>query len=1058
VRVILATLFLWLLLTSSGALAQSPNGSIRGIVLDPDAKSIPGAEVIVVNDATGVKYVTSTNGEGIYAVENLPPGPYRIQVSKFGFKGIIKPDLILNVQDALSLNFTLPIGASSVTVTVEGGAPMVDSTDATVSTVVDRQFAENLPMNGRSFQTLIYLTPGVVATPSSASDGGQFSVNGQRTASNYWMVDGVSANIGIGAAHTPGNGFGGTVGSVSALGGTNGLVSVDAMEEFRVQTSTFAPEFGRTPGGQISIVTRSGTNKFHGTLFEYLRNDLFDAANWFNGYTNNPPLKKAEERQNDFGGTVGGRIIKDRTFFFFSYEGLRLRLPQTALTGVPDSAARAAATAAMQPYFKAFPLPAGGDSPATGVAQFSASYSNPGSVDAYSLRLDHKLSAKWSLFGRYNYSPSSLVARGGSGVFDALSVLEPLSVATRTITAGATWAISPAMANDFRANYSYSEAKSYQYMDGFGGAVPLEALPLPNGFTTHNSLFEIQIFSLGLGQEISDGTSVTNQQRQINITDSVAWQRGAHTLKMGFDFRQLDPTSSPYTYLQSAGFSDVGASESGSILLGFVESRKIVPLRFRNLGVYAQDTWRATSRLTLTSGLRWDVDFAPTSRNGLGLPSLTGYKLNDLSGLGMAQAGTPPFHTPYGNIAPRVGAAYRLIQNPNRETVVRGGFGVFFDLLSAEVGNDIDSLDPPFGSNTRLSVTTFPYTAKQATPPGVLSQASITEFAGFSPNLKLPYTLQWNVSVEQSFGNAQTLTASYVGASGRRLLQNTVYSLPPTNPTISSGEFVDNTASSDYNALQLQFHRRLSAGLQALASYSWSHSIDDGSASSAGNPANLGVPGSSNQNRGSSSFDIRHSFSAGVTYSIPTLKGNPFVRAILGNWSTESFVLARSATPVDLQDPNFFEFNNGVEVNIRPDVVAGVPFYVYGSQYPGGKAINPGAFSDPPVDPHTGNPTRQGSLGRNALRGFGATEWDFAVHRDFPVRELLKLQFRAEMFNVLNHPNFGPPNSSLGSLNFGISTQMLGQSLSGDSLSGGLNPLYQLGGPRSVQFALKLFF
>ena len=202
---------------------------------------------------------------------------------------------------------------------------------AAVSTVVDRQFAENLPLNGRSFQTLIQLTPGVVLTTSSYASDGQFSVNGQRADSNYWMVDGVSANIGVSSSSAATDTLSGSLGGFSAQGGTNSLVSVDAMQEFRIQTSTFAPEFGRTPGGQISIVTRSGTNQFHGTAFDYFRNDVLDANNWFNGTSTTPPLPKAEERQNDFGGTFGGPIIKDRTFFFFSYEGLRLRLPQTAL-------------------------------------------------------------------------------------------------------------------------------------------------------------------------------------------------------------------------------------------------------------------------------------------------------------------------------------------------------------------------------------------------------------------------------------------------------------------------------------------------------------------------------------------------------------------------------------------------------------------------------------------------------------------------------------------------------------------------------------------------------
>src|SRR5712692_6423858 len=255
-------------------LAQSPNGVLNGLVVDPSNQVIVGADIVGVNDVTGVQYATKTNGEGIYVLPSLPPGPYRLQVSKVGFKTLIKPDITLNVQDALAINFTLPVGALSETVTVEGGAPLVNTESAAVSTVVDRQFAENLPMNGRSFQTLIELTPGVLPATSNDADGGQFNVNGQRASANYWMVDGVGANIGIAAFGVTGNGLSGSLASFSAMGGTNSLVSVDALQEFRIQTSTYAPEFGRAPGGQISIVTRSGTNQFHGTAFNYIRNDI----------------------------------------------------------------------------------------------------------------------------------------------------------------------------------------------------------------------------------------------------------------------------------------------------------------------------------------------------------------------------------------------------------------------------------------------------------------------------------------------------------------------------------------------------------------------------------------------------------------------------------------------------------------------------------------------------------------------------------------------------------------------------------------------------------------
>ena len=438
------------------ALAQSPNGAINGQILDSSNRIIPGADILAINSATGLKYSTKTNDLGIYVLTNLPPGPYRLQVGKVGFRTLVKPDVTLNVQDALSINFTLPVGATMEIVTVQGGAPLVDTDTAAVSTVVDRQFAENLPMNGRSFQALIQLTPGVVLTSTSNGlDSGQFSVNGQRASSNYWMVDGVSANAGS-SAFFGGNGTGGAAATFSVFGGTNSLVSVDAMQEFRIQTSTFAPEFGRAPGAQISIVTRSGTNRFHGTAFDYLRNDLFDANNWFNGYTNSPPLPKAEERQNDFGGTLGGLIVKDRTFFFFSYEGLRLRLPQTTLTGVPDAGARQAATPALQPFLNAFPLPNGPDNTSSGVATLNASYSNPASLDAYSLRLDHRIHDALALFARYDYSPSEISQRGLFGA--ALSTVSPSRITVQTATAGATWAISPNLANDFRFNYSRTNA------------------------------------------------------------------------------------------------------------------------------------------------------------------------------------------------------------------------------------------------------------------------------------------------------------------------------------------------------------------------------------------------------------------------------------------------------------------------------------------------------------------------------------------------------------------------------------------------------------------------
>ena len=361
--------------------------------------------------------------------------------------------------------------------------------------------------------------------------------------------------------------------------------------------------------------------------------------------------------------------------------------------------------------------------------------------------------------------------------------------------------------------------------------------------------------------------------------------------------------------------------------------------------------------------------------------------------------------------------------------------------------------------------------AAAAPPPITASSLPSARLYAFDPALKLPYTLEWNVAVEQSLGTQQSISGSYIGSTGRRLIQSALVTAP--NPNIGAAYLITNEGTSDYDALQVQFQRRLSRNLQALASYTWSHSIDTASAGSFfGNPANGLVPGiNPNANRGPSDFDIRNAFSAGLTYNVPAPRNRGFRGALLHDWSIQNFIVARSALPVDVSDANFLEFANGISADIRPDLVAGQPLYLHGSQCleapplgfgqlcPGGTGFNPSAFTNPPLDPTTGLPLRQGNVPRNFLRGFGAAQWDFAVHRDFPIHESLKVEVRLESFNVLNHPNFGPPANYFGQGGFGLSTQMLGQYLSGSNVGGGgLSALYQIGGPRSIQLALKLQF
>jgi hypothetical protein len=539
---------------------QSTSASINGRITDPSKALIAGAKVAVTGAATNARFQAMTDASGQYFLTNLPPGAYRIEIQKAGFKKLVKPDVILHVQDALDIDFEMTLGAASETVTVEGGAPLVNTESGAVSTLVDRRLVENLPLNGRSFQTLIALTPGVVVTATAFDDQGQFSVNGQRADANYFTVDGVSANFGVNGYFPMVQTASGSLPALSPGGGTNSLVSVDAMQEFRIQTSSFAPEFGRTPGAQISIVTRSGTNAFHGTLFEYFRNNVLDARDWFTNYNG---LPKPGERQNDFGGVLGGPVVRNRTFFFFSYEGQRLRQPATQQTVVPDAASRQQALAAMQPYLNAFPV-ANGPAAGPGAAQFNASYSNPSNLDATAIRVDHVLGARLTLFGRYNYSPSNLVLRGPlTGVGDVLSQTTSEFSSVHTGTLGLTESITPRISNEVRANYSNQSIRLTYRLDTFGGAVPLsDAALFPPGISSATGVFGFYIPGVG---DYNQGKSGMNEQRQVNFIDNLSVTKAGHQWKFGVDYRWLAPFNSPYSYRQFVQFTGMSAAPGGAL-------------------------------------------------------------------------------------------------------------------------------------------------------------------------------------------------------------------------------------------------------------------------------------------------------------------------------------------------------------------------------------------------------------------------------------------------------------------------------------------------------------
>jgi hypothetical protein len=1071
-RRIIFALFLILLsplVTSHKSLslnAQSTNAAIIGQITDAQGKNVPGADVEAVAILTNVKYDTKTNSDGIYSFPALPPTDYRLDVKKDGFKEINKVGITLHVQDTLEQNFKLDVGSvtESITVgaaegtsqgiTVYGEAENMNTTDATVSTTIDRNFAENLPLNGRSFQTLLLLTPGTAFTVGgNGSDGGTFSVNGQRANANNFTVDGVSANLGGNLLHGGLSAFNGANPDFTIGGTTQGMVSVDALEEFKIQTSTYAPEFGRQPGGQVSLLTRSGTNGFHGTASDYLRNTILDANNWFNDELGRP---KAVDKQNDFGGTVGGPILKDRTFFFFSYEGLRLLQPVANTQIVPSVSLRNSAATSFRPLMNYFPIPNGTDF-GNGTAQYFLDTSLPTDSDAYTVKVDQALGKRAHLFGRFSNTTSmdERILHFDPGTF--LST----KLRSRTGTVGADFAITPKLANELRLNYSVN-VSSYTYGPSHvgGGQLFDTSVLYPKPFVQGTDKAEWDLVLGGLDSEMAFGPQAKYSQRQIQLIDNLSNTIGRHQLRWGVDYRRLFPIDAG-----AGGFVDYSVYSQNDLTNGVVSqtgtSAFIVahPI-YTNLSLFMQDTWKVSNHLTLTYGLRWELNPIPTDRDGLTKYFLNVVGVANPATATLAPPGTSEFKTTYGNFAPRIGVAYQLRQTPGLEAVVRGGFGVFYDLNSQTFAENFT--DGAFNA-TAVPVNNlqFPLANNSVTIPQVpapFNPPSYDILTGIDPNLKLPYTLQWNVSIEQALGRAQSLTASYVASAGMRLLrQDFLYDFSQKFQNVQT---LRNASTSNYQSLQLQFNRQLSHGLQALASYTYSHSIDNQSDAENVYAATAEGFGNPNVDRGNSDFDLRHAFRGALTYRIPAWNTNLLSKTIFGGWSIDTIGLAQSGAPVDLVGGYTFNYIG----TVRPDIVPNQPLYLYGSACaainvvnnspspcPGGRGINPAAFTLVPTDSN-GIATRQGTLGRNVLRGFGAWQMDFAIHRQFNLTERLNLQFRSEFFNIFNHPNFGSVDNFVGDGTFGQATGTLNDNL------GGLNSLYQIGGPRSIQLALKLAF
>jgi hypothetical protein len=1063
---------LFVLLFSSGLFAQSSNATLTGFIQDSSKAFIPGVRVLAINMDTNQEFEAATNRDGSYNISSLPVGPYRMQIEKAGFRTLLKEGLFLHTQDVLQINFQMPVGSTSETVTVSTEGNNINTTDAAVGTVIDRQFVENIPMNGRSFQTLVLLSPGTVTnTPQVTSgsppvgDQGEYSVNGMRSDANNFQVDGASASNS--PSYNSAAGSSGMAASATMLGTTQAMLQLDSMEEFRMSTSTYSAEYGRQPGAQVTFRSRSGTNDYHGTLYEYLRNSVFDANNWFNTYTTNPVPKPAE-RQNDFGGTIGGPISmphlfsgRNRAFLFFGYEGLRLTQPQpVSIYQVPSNGTYNTATtyadpryknlrlyapAALQPVLNAFPLP--NCSIATnpqcvdygqGSSPYIQSTLSTGVLNSINARVDFQVMPALRLFARYADTPSvtTSISTGGPNTGD-------LSGRNRVYLVGADSAINSRIANELRLQYSPAVFVAVNKPIQVGGGGPidlqkLEGLPSIGG----ESVVHISLPTTSSIYQVNFGS----QQFQSNATDSLTWTLGKHLFKFGADYRQTTAyyndgkiSRSPYLVY---GYTTAAAILSNTANYTAQNQLRVDPTS-KNLGLFGQDEWRLLPRLSLSLGLRWDLN-PPPSVSGAQAYTFTGDIYNPSTLAISSQPGGPVYKTTYSNFAPRFGMAVTVHNQPGHELVLRTGAGLFYDLIA---------IDGFFGAGTGLGTATtstgkaaFPVQASTVLVPVSTPKPPYT--VQFYPNNNIipPSAIQWNVTLEQALGNKQTVTMAYVASLARDLIRYQIFAFSKYNPNFANAYLYTNGPGSSYNSLQLKYQRQMVHGLQVLASYTWSHALDWASSED----YNVNLPFL----RGNSNFDVRHNFTAALVYDLPSHYGNPIERAFLGGWNSDLWFVSRTGFPYHpsgpaIIDPLIGELKYG-ELNYN-----GKNPYVYKAGIPGGRQIDPTVFSV------TSDPSGVGNAPRNFLRGFGEIQANATLQREFPIYERVKLQFRAEAFNIANHPNFGTMNTTCGATRAGATctNTIMGQATNTLSTGlGGLSSLYQQGGPRSMQLALKLKF
>ena len=1013
---------------------------LSGVVTDPSGASVANAEVTATNVDTGTARSTVSDASGRYRFFAAPPGSYEVRVQKEGFAGTVRSGIHLELGQEASADVSLNVGQVSQEIKVTADAAVVNLTTRDTSGVVSEEQIRNLPLNGRSYDLLLTLNPGVVNFTwektgglgvSNSTTGNNFAISGNRPQQNLFLLNGVEYT---GAAEN----------NMQPGGVSQELLGVDGVLEFNVLRDTYGAEYGKRPGGQVLIATRPGTNQLHGSVYEFLRNNALDAANYFDKGSA-PPFQR-----NQFGAALGGPIQKDKTFLFGNYEGLRQHLHQTSATFVPDAAARAAAVPSVQPLLNLWPVAALGApdfSPGPGQPGIAQVFSSPLQTireDFGTARLDHTFSPRDSLSGIYTIDDGNDVT---ATVLDPYST-DLLSLREQVASVEETHSFSPSLLNV--ARFGFSRA-GYFFTGKPTPGTPAATVP---GFLIGHPVGAVVVggsaasnpsAQIGLAGS-NNGSNLHIARNLYTIEDRVNLIHGRHQLSFGV---WLQPFQSNETIALSQ-FGQATFTSLTTFLAGTTSSFLYDPaptaLNWRSfLGAwYAEDVLRVTPKLTLSLGFRDEFSTGWNEAHG----RAANYTFANGVISSAPRVGDSLFTVNNAKFLaqPRIGLAWSPL---NDKTVFRAGFGIYNELQDA-LGYRADQ-NAPF--NPTYSIASLPVSSLPINPDAPVPSTAKLVPGGVQPDLKIPTLISWSFRLEQQVSPNTALTVGYVGSHGYHQIigidanepipticpaspcpatfpstfpaplagapvpAGTFFipaGTPKANPTLANTWTWFSRGISNYNALQLDLNRRFSRGLALRGVYTWSKVLDNGDSlngTTAGNaPGLVSNPLNLHADYGLGTYDVRHVAVINGVYELPFGKGRAFGgnldgwrNGLAGGWSVASIVTVQSGFPFTPQ-LSYNPSNNGDTRNpVRPfanpdftgSAILGKPDHWF----------NPAAFLAPPA-----NSGFYGNLGRDTLIGPGLATWDFSALKETAVHERVSLQFRAEIFNLLNRANFNTPN------------------------------------------------